>query len=629
MTEHAFVAEVSEVLRLVIHSLYSNRDIFLRELVSNASDALDKRRFRALTDTALMPEGHVLEVKILVDAAAGTLTIQDSGIGMSEEELVKNLGTVAHSGTKALLSQLGDKKGDLSLIGQFGVGFYSAYLVADRVDVITCAAGEGSKAFKWSSDAKSSFTVEASEWSETGTQVVLHLREDAKEFLESWKLANLVRTYSDYVTYPVRLAKEDKDGAVVFEQINRGNPLWQRPKGEPTDEQYTELYKHLSHDYEAPLGRSHFKMEGSLELSGIVYVPKKAPFDLFEQGKKRGIRLFVKRVFILDDCEELLPNWLRFMKGVVDSDDLPLNVSRELLQDSSVVRAIKKNVIKKSMEVLEEIAKDRPSDYQEFFRTFGPVLKEGVATDAEYKDRIASLLRYESTFETSAEGGAVLVSLAEYKARAKEGQKEIYYLYGSSRTAVATSPYLEALRKHGFEVLLMSDPVDEWACEALGEFDGMKLVSAMAAELPAAGEEEKKSAEAHKTKLEPLFARVKAVLGDRVKEVRASTRLTETAACLSLSEGQVPAYMEALLRANGRPVPNSPRIFELNPDHALVAKLLEAPDSAVAEDAICLLFDQAKLVEGSSIDDPQKFSERMSRVMSAALAGGHGGGKSA
>jgi molecular chaperone HtpG len=615
MTEHAFVAEVSEVLRLVIHSLYSHREIFLRELVSNASDALDKRRFRAITEPSINPEGHVLEVRITPDVKAGTLTIEDAGIGMTEAELVKNLGTVAHSGTKALLAQLGEKKGDLNLIGQFGVGFYSAYLVADRVDVYSRAAEGDGKAYKWSSDAKSSFTVEPADMATSGTRIVLHLRDDAKEFLESWKLTQLVRQYSDYVAYPIRVAREaDKDGKVEHEQVNRSNPLWQRPKGEPTDEQYNELYKHISHDYEAPLGRSHFKLEGALELAGILYVPKKAPFDLFEQGKKRGIRLFVKRVFILDDCEELLPNWLRFMKGVVDSDDLPLNVSRELLQDSSVVRSIKKNVVKKSLELIEELAKDKPAEYAEFFRAFGPVLKEGVATDAEYKERIAKLLRYESTLEAGA-----LVSLSEYKARAKEGQKEIYYLYGSSRTAVSTSPYLESLKKRGFEVLLMSDPVDEWACEALGEFDGMKLMSAMSAEMPAVSDDEKKEAEAAQTQFAPLFDRIKATLGDSIKEVKTSTRLTDSPAVLSLVEGQIPAYMEALLRANGRPVPNSPRVLELNPKHPLVARLLANPNAAMADDAIHLLYDQAKLVEGSSIDDPQKFSERIARVLAASL----------
>ncbi len=613
MTEHAFVAEVSEVLRLVIHSLYSHREIFLRELVSNASDAVDKLRFRAITEPALLGDEPTLEIRIRADEAAGTLTIEDTGIGMTEEELVKNLGTVAHSGTRELLKKLGEQKGDLSLIGQFGVGFYSAYLVADRVDVESRAAG-AEAAFKWSSDGTSKFTVEPSEKKDRGTKVVLHLKSDAKEFLENWKLTELVRRYSDYVAHPIRVERKVEGKEPELEQANRGSALWQRPKSEITSEQYDELYKHLSHDFESPLGKTHFKIEGSLELSGILYVPSKPPFDLFDPGKRRGIRLFVKRVFIMDDCEEILPNWLRFMKGVVDSDDLPLNVSRELLQDSSVVRGIKKNVVKKSLDLLEEIAADRPEDYTTFFRSFGPVLKEGLATDVEYRDRLAKLVRYESTKEPG------MVSLESYKSRAKEGQKDIYYLYGSSKTAVKSSPYLEALEAKGYEVLLMTDPVDEWACEALGEFQGMKLVSAMRADVSASdSDEEKKAREEGEGAVKPLLERIQKVLGDRVKEVKVSSRLLASPACLALDAGQIPAYMEALLRANGRPVPQSKRIFEVNPKHALIEKLVAKGDAAVVDDAIELLFDQAKLLEGSSIDDPQKFGERLANVLSASL----------
>ncbi len=613
MTEHAFVAEVSEVLRLVIHSLYSHREIFLRELVSNASDAVDKLRFRAITEPALLGDEPTLEIRIRADAAAATLTIEDTGIGMTEEELVKNLGTVAHSGTRELLKKLGEQKGDLSLIGQFGVGFYSAYLVADRVDVESRAAG-AEAAFRWSSDGTSKFTVEAIGKKDRGTKVVLHLKEEAKEFLENWKLTEMVRRYSDYVAHPIRVERAVEGGEPVLEQANRGSALWQRPKSEIKSEQYDELYKHLSHDFESPLGKTHFKIEGSLELSGILFVPSKPPFDLFDPGKGRGIRLFVKRVFIMDDCEEILPNWLRFMKGVVDSDDLPLNVSRELLQDSSVVRGIKKNVVKKSLDLLEEIAADRPEDYQTFFRSFGPVLKEGLATDVEYRDRLAKLVRYESTKEPG------MVSLESYKARAKEGQKDLYYLYGSSKTAVKSSPYLEALEAKGYEVLLMTDPVDEWACEALGEFQGMKLVSAMRADVAASdSDEERKAREEDEGAVKPLLERIQKVLGDRVKEVKVSARLLASPACLALDAGQIPAYMEALLRANGRPVPQTKRIFEVNPKHALIAKLMAKGDAAVVDDAIELLFDQAKLLEGSSIDDPQKFGERLANVLTASL----------
>ena len=622
---HAFVAEVSEVLKLVIHSLYSHKEIAIRELVSNASDALDKLRFRAITEPALYAGDSTLEIRLRPNKDAATLTIEDTGIGMTEAEMVKNLGTVAHSGTRELLKKLEDsKKSDLNLIGQFGVGFYSAYLIADRVDVYSRAAG-AEETFLWSSDAKSSFTVErvppeAGE-SVHGTRIVLHLKEDAKEFLEPWKLTELVQKYSDYVSHPIRVERKNEKGEATLEQANRANALWRRPKADVTEEQYNELYKHIAHDFEAPLGKTHIHMEGTLELSGVLYVPKKPPFDLFEQGKRRGVQLFVKRVFIMDDCEELLPQWLRFMKGVVDSDDLPLNVSRELLQDSSVVRTIRKQVIKKSIDLLENIAETQPDDYATFFQGFGVVLKEGVASDMEYKDRLAKLLRFESTHSgsaTDAKGG--LISLDSYKSRVKEGQKEIFYLYGSGKTAVATSPYLEALKSKGYEVLLMTDPVDEWVAEALGTYDGLKFVSAMSADVSGSETVEEKTArEEDAGKMKPLFDRIQAVLGDRVKEVKSSARLLSSPACLALGDGQMPAYMEAVLRANGRPVPKAARVFEVNPKHPLIEKLLTRVDEAVTGDAIELLFDQAKLIEGSPIDDPQKFAERLANVLSASL----------
>ncbi|MFO0665609.1 MAG: molecular chaperone HtpG [Polyangiaceae bacterium] len=621
-TSHAFVAEVSEVLKLVIHSLYSHKEIAIRELVSNASDALDKLRFRAITEPNLYGDDNTLEIRIRPNKDASTLTIEDTGIGMTEAEMIKNLGTVAHSGTRELLKKLEDsKKADLNLIGQFGVGFYSAYLVADRVDVYSRAAGHPDT-YLWSSDAKSSFTVERvpAEVGELvhGTRIVLHLKEDAKEFLEPWKLTELVKKYSDYVSHPIRVERKNEKGEATLEQANRASALWRRPKSEITDEQYTELYKHIAHDYEAPLAKTHIHMEGTLELSGVLFVPKKPTFDLFDQGKRRGVQLFVKRVFIMDDCEELLPPWLRFMKGVVDSDDLPLNVSREILQDSSIVRTIRKHVVKKSIELLESVAESQPEDYAKFFRGFGVVLKEGVAGDTEYKDKLAKLLRFESTNTEGAVDG--LVSLDTYKSRVKEGQKEIYYLYGSGRTAVAKSPYLEALESKGYEVLLMTDPVDEWVTEALGTYEGLKFVSAMGADLSASESTEEKSArEADSEKVKPLLDRIKTVLGDRVKEVKTSSRLLHSPACLALGDGQIPAYMEAVLRANGRDVPKAPRVFEVNTKHPLIEKLLTRVDDPVTGDAIELLFDQAKLLEGSVIDDPQKFAERLANVLAASL----------
>lgn len=619
---HAFVAEVSEVLKLVIHSLYSHKEIAIRELVSNVSDALDKLRFRAITEPALYAGDSTLEIRLRPNKDAATLTIEDTGIGMTDAEMVKNLGTVAHSGTRELLKKLEDsKKADLNLIGQFGVGFYSAYLIADRVDVYSRAAGTA-ETFLWSSDAKSSFTVERVPPEEGelvhGTRIVLHLKGDAKEFLEPWKLTELVQKYSDYVSHAIKVERKDEKGEATLEQANRANALWRRPKAEITEEQYTELYKHIAHDFEAPLGKTHIHMEGTLELSGVLYVPKKPPFDLFDQGKRRGVQLFVKRVFIMDDCEELLPQWLRFMKGVVDSDDLPLNVSRELLQDSSVVRTIRKQVIKKSLDLLESIAESQAEDYAKFFQGFGVILKEGVASDHEYKDRLAKLLRFESTNTEGAVGG--LISLDTYKSRIKEGQKEIYYLCGSGKTAVATSPYLEALKSKGFEVLLMTDPVDEWVTEALGAYEDLKFVSAMSADVSGSETPEEKTArEEDAGKVKPLLDRIKAVLGDRIKEAKSSARLLNSPACLALGDGQMPAYMEAVLRANGRPVPKSARVFEVNPKHPLIEKLLTRVDDAVTGDAIELLFDQAKLIEGSPIDDPQKFAERLANVLSASL----------
>ena len=447
-----------------------------------------------------------------------------------------------------------------------------------------------------------------------GTRIVLHLKEDAKEFLEPWKLTDLIQKFSDYVSHPILVERKNDKGEALLEQANRANALWRRPKAEVTDEQYTELYKHIASDFEAPLYKTHIHMEGTLELSGVLFLPKKPPFDLFEQGKRRGVQLFVKRVFIMDDCEELLPQWLRFIKGVVDSDDLPLNVSREILQDSGVVRTIRKQVIKKSLEMIEHVAENNPADYATFFQGFGVVLKEGAATDVEFKDRLAKLLRYEST------KGEGLIALDTYKSRMKEGQKEIYYLYGSGKTAVASSPYLESLTSKGYEVLLMTDPVDEWVTEALGKYDDLAFVSAMSADVSAnESDAEKAAREEDAGKVKPLLDRIREVLGDRIKDVHVSPRLTSSPACLALSEGQIPAYMEAVLRANGRPVPKSPRVFEVNPKHPLIEKLLGRVSDSVTADAIELLFDQAKLVEGSTIDDPQKFAERLSNVLAASL----------
>ena len=629
-----FQAEVAEVLKLVIHSLYSHKEIFLRELISNASDALDKLRFRNLTEPELTGNDPRLEVSLHPDKEKGVLIIRDTGIGMTEAELIENLGTVAHSGSRAFLEQLGKSGGsgkDVNLIGQFGVGFYSAYLVADRVEVVTRAAGPGQRALRWSSDAKNTFTIEPTTRAERGTDVILHLRDDQKDFLDDWRLRDLVARYSDYVAYPIKLEnpeRKDEKGGGAPEQINRANALWQRPKSEITDAQYEELYKHLTHDFEPPLARVHFKVEGTQEFVGLLYVPKRPPFDLFDSRRPRGVRLFVKRVFIMDDVEEVLPPWLRFMRGIIDSDDLPLNVSRELLQDSSILAAIKKQITKKTLDLLDELAKERKEDYELTWKNFGQVLKEGLAIESEYKERLAPLLRYASSH------GEGLVSLTEYVERMKDGQEGIYYLFGESSASLQNSPYLEALAAHGYEVLLMSDPVDEWAAEGLREFQGKPLVSAMRTDLKLPLDDaQKKTKEEASTRLQPLTLRMLKVLADRVREVRVSDRLTSSPSCLVLPSGGTPAFMERLLKERGRDVPHAKRIFEINAEHPIVGSLsalLESDaESPKIDEWVEILYDQALLTEGGTIDDPNRLARRIASLLTeVATAGSAGGAKS-
>src|SRR5215471_15973774 len=487
---HRFQAEVTKVLSLVIHSLYSNPEVFLRELVSNASDALDKLRFRAVTEPGLLPEGERLVVQLIPDPKARTLTISDNGIGMNAEALARELGTVAHSGTKAFLDKVAEaKKGDVSLIGQFGVGFYSAYLVADSVEVVSRAAGEEG-AHRWSSDGAETFTIEPAERASQGTSVILHLKKDA-DFLEGFRLRMLVRRYSDFLDYPVELVTRDDKKEDKVEVLNQGKALWQRRPAEVTEEQYTELYKHLTHDFEPPLAHRHFHVEGTQLFTGLLFLPKHTPFDLFTPDLKHGLRLYVKRVLIMEQCEELLPRWLRFVRGVVDSEDLPLNVSRELLQDSSIVRVIRKQVVKQLLDLLEELSKDA-TKYGDFWKAFGNVLKEGLHFEPDQKARLSPLLRYESS------KGEGFVSLADYKGRMAEGQQAIYFVIAESRALAEKSPHTEALRKRGYEVLYMTDAVDSFAVEGLDEYDGTKLLSATGADLKLADAEggEDKPAEA-------------------------------------------------------------------------------------------------------------------------------------
>jgi molecular chaperone HtpG len=604
---HAFQAEVAQVLQLVIHSLYSHKEIFLRELVSNASDALDKLRFRALTEPALMEGDVPLEIRIVPDKTAGTLTIEDTGIGMTHDELVQDLGTVARSGSRRLLEQLkakGDGK-DLSLIGQFGVGFYSAYLVANRVDVVSRAAGR-EDAWRWRSDGKDTFFMDGESRPTRGTSITLHLNEDQKEFLQEYRLKDLVRRYSDYVGYPIKIGAET---------VNKASALWQRPKAEITDEQYREFYAHLTHAGDTPVAWTHFRIEGVQEFVGLLFVPREAPFDLDLGRKRRGVRLFVKRVFIMDDCEELLPPWLRFVRGVVDSNDLPLNVSRETLQDSATVRAIRKQLTKKTLDLLESVAKERPDDYAKTWEAFGGILKEGVATDSEYKDRLASLLRYPTT------NGDAPTSLAEYVARMKPEQQAIYFVLGESLRAASTSPHLEALKQHGYEVLIMSDPVDEWVTGALREFEKKPLVSAMRAELKldAGGDAQKKEREEKAKGLAPVLERMKKVLEERVTDVTLSSRLTESPCCLVRDEHEPHAFIERLLRERGRAVPKAKRILEVNGDSPLVQELRQLVETDAAapriDPLIEVLYGQALLTEGSPLEDPNRFAQNLTRLL--------------
>ena len=616
---HKFQADVAEVLKLVVHSLYSHKEIFLRELVSNASDALDKVRFRALTEPALLGDDPTLEIRIRADKDAGTLTIEDTGIGMTEEELVRALGTVAYSGSRAFRDEVAKQKAGaegadaaLALIGQFGVGFYSAYLVADRVDVVSRSAA-GGDAVKWSSDAKDSFTVEPAERSGRGTTITLHVREAEHGLLEEWKIRDLVRRYSDFIAYPIRLGDQ---------QINQAKALWHRPKSEITEEQYDELFKHLTHAYDKPLARSHFKIEGQQDLVGLLYVPRHRPFDLDDGARRRGLKLFVKRVFVMDDCEELLPPWLRFVRGVVDSDDLPLNVSRETLQDSALLPILRKHVVKKSLDLLDEVASERPDDYAELWRAFGAVLKEGLAlgVDPDQRERLAKLVRYEtSAFAPEGSAAAKLTSLADYVARMPEGQKDIYYLFGESRKALEASPYLEGLRARGYEVLFMTDPVDQWAADGLHEFDGKKLVSAMRADLDLSADDTPKEEKERVAKeLEPLVERIKKVLEPYVRDVKVSDRLVDSPACLALAPGATPAMLERLLKERGKGMPHVKRTFEINPRHPMVtsmAKLVAGEGAEGLDVWIELLYQQALLLEGGALDDPTAFAQKLGSLL--------------
>jgi molecular chaperone HtpG len=616
-----FQAEVKQLLHLMIHSLYSNKDIFLRELISNASDACDKLRFEAIADPALLEGGAELAIQVDFDKSARTITISDNGIGMSRDEAVLHLGTIAKSGTREFFASLtGDQQRDAQLIGQFGVGFYSSFIVADRVSVVSRRAGlPAAQAVRWESDGSGEFSVEDAERAQRGTDVTLHLKEGEDELLSAWKLKSILTRYSDHIATPISMAKEewDKDSNDYRrlderETVNRASALWTRPKSEITDEQYREFYKHVAHDFTDPLAWTHNRVEGRSEYTQLLYVPARAPFDLWDRTTRHGVRLYVRRVFIMDDAEQLLPSYLRFVRGVVDSNDLPLNVSREILQESRDVRAIREGCTKRVLSLLEDLASNRAEDYAKFWTEFGQVLKEGVGEDAGQRERIARLLR----FATSADGIAS-TSFADYLSRAKEGQTGIYYVTADTLDAARGSPHLEIFRKKGIEVLLLVDRVDEWLLGSLTEFEGKPLVSVAKGELDLgqlADAEDKAAQEKVADEYRELVGRVKTALGDRVQDVRTTARLTDSPSCLVAAEGDgMSAHLQRLLKAAGQKAPASKPVLELNPQHPLVQRLNS--EEARFGDLANLLFDQALLAEGGQLDDPAAFVRRLNGLL--------------
>ena len=617
-----FQSEVKQLLQLMIHSLYSNKEIFLRELISNASDAADKLRFKALSNPALYEGDGELRVRISADAEKGTLTISDNGIGMTREQVIDHLGTIAKSGTKEFLTALGqDQAKDSQLIGQFGVGFYSAFIVADKVTVKTRAAGEvADKGVLWESAGEGEYSVADIEKKSRGTDVILHLREDEKEFLNEWRLREIIGKYSDHIGLPVEmLTKEyDDEGKEIgekWEKINKSDALWTRSKNDISDEEYKEFYKHLSHDFADPLLWAHNKVEGNQEYTSLLYVPSKAPWDLFNREHKHGLKLYVQRVFIMDDAEQFMPNYLRFMRGLIDSNDLPLNVSREILQDNKTTAALRKALTKRSLQMLEKLAKEDADKYQQFWKEFGLVLKEGPAEDFGNKETIAKLLRFASTHNDSSEQ---TVSLEDYVARMKEGQKAIYYITADSYVAAKNSPHLELFNKKGIEVLLLSERIDEWMLSYLTEFDGKALQTITKANLDLGDLEDKEETEAQKEQdkaFDSFIERVKTLLGERVKEVRLTHRLTDTPAVVSTGNDQMTTQMAKLFAAAGQPVPEVKYTFELNPEHHLVKKVADIADEAEFADWVELLLEQAMLAERGSLENPAAFIKRVNKLL--------------
>ncbi len=619
----SFQAEVKQILHLVTHSLYSNKEIFLRELVSNASDACDKLRFEALDNNALFEDAPNLEVRVWFDEKAKTITIRDNGIGMSADEAVAHLGTIAKSGTREFMAKLeGEQKKDANLIGQFGVGFYSGFIVADRMTVETRRAGAAaSKGVRWSSEGTGDFEVETIDRPQRGTDVILHLRDGEEEFLSTWKLKSIISKYSDHISLPVLMPKqtwdEEKKEQVTtdeWEPVNKAAALWTRPKSEITDQQYQDFYKQISYDQEAPLAYTHNRVEGRSEYTQLLYVPAKAPFDLWNRDKRGGVKLYVKRVFIMDDAEALMPVYLRFVKGVIDSADLPLNVSRELLQESRDVKAIREGSTKKVLSMLEDVAENQKDKYAAFWEQFGQVLKEGIGEDHANRERLAKLFRFASTHADSG------VSFEDYVGRMKEGQDTIYYVTADNLTTAKSSPQLEIFRKKGIEVLLLTDRVDEWMLSHLYEFDGKALTSVAKGGVDLGNlqdEEEKKAAEATAEALKPLLDRLKTTLKDRAKDVRTTTRLVDSPACVVVDEGDMSSHLARMLKQAGQDAPKSQPILEINPEHALVKRLDSVEAGDQFENLAHILFDQALLAEGGHLEDPAGYVRRVNALLTA------------
>jgi molecular chaperone HtpG len=624
-----FQAEVSQLLHLMIHSLYGNKEIFLRELVSNASDAADKLRFEAMTDGALLADDPELRIRVAYDKSARTITVSDNGVGMSRQEVVEHIGTIAKSGTREFLAQLtADRARDAHLIGQFGVGFYAAFIVAERVTLTTRRAGlTAEHGVRWESTGEGSYTVETVEKPSRGTDVVLHLRPDEDELLNGHRLREILRKYSDHIAIPILMKKEQWDGEAKAyvatdedEQVNRASALWARPKSDITEEQYHELYRHVAHDPEAPLAYTHAKVEGRQEFTLLLYLPARAPFDLWDREHRRGVKLYVRRVFIMDDAEQLLPAYLRFVRGVVDSSDLPLNVSREILQQSKDVQAIRSAAVKRVLTLLEELAEKDPAKYQTFWTTFGRVLKEGVPEDPGHRERLAKLLRFSSTHNAD---DAQTVSLADYVSRMKDGQTDIYYITADGYAAARHSPHLEIFRKLGVEVLLLHERIDEWVATSLLEFDGKRLRSAAAKDLDLSalgGEAPAPDAATPSGEHVLLLERMQKALEARASAVRVTNRLTDSPACLVSGEDGLSTHLERMLKAAGQAVPAGKPILEVNPAHPLVRRIADEVDPAKFADWSHILFDQATLAEGGQIDDPAAFVKRLNDLM-LTLAG--------